>query len=154
MTLDDFVIKFTGKRPDYDNAYGAQCVDLIKLYTTIVIGSTALKGNAVDLAKNPQPADYEYKWNAPFYIPPAGAIAIWNENVGEGYGHAAIVLKSSLMKFTSLDLNWPKGAVVQQITHNYKDVKGFLIPKPRANVDIYNELVDEVREITKKYKKL
>lgn len=28
MTLEEFVKKYNGKKVDYDNAYGAQCVDL------------------------------------------------------------------------------------------------------------------------------
>jgi mannosyl-glycoprotein endo-beta-N-acetylglucosaminidase len=154
MTLDEFVKTYKGKRPDYDGVYGAQCVDLIKLYATKVVGSPALKGNAVDLARNPYPADYGYQWNSPFYIPQPGAIAIWNEKVGEGYGHAAVILEAHLMWFRSLDLNWPKGSAVQEVRHSYKNVKGFLLPKPRANIELYNTLVEELRALAVKYRKM
>jgi len=154
MTLPEFVKKYTGKKPDYDGVYGAQCVDLIKLYAVEVIGSPPPKGNAVDLAKNPLPADYDYKWNAPLFVPSPGTIVIWNEKEGKGYGHAAIILEAHLMWFISLDLNWPEGAPVQQVKHSYKNVKGFLIPKPRVTMELYNQLVDEVRKLSIKYRKV
>ena len=38
MTYDEFVKAYNGKATDYDGAYGAQCVDLIKLYLDKVFG--------------------------------------------------------------------------------------------------------------------
>jgi len=32
MTLGDFIVKHLGKRVDYDGAFGAQCVDLVRQY--------------------------------------------------------------------------------------------------------------------------
>lgn len=154
MTLVEFKMKYMGKKPDYDGVYGAQCVDLIKLYATEVIGSPPLYGDAHTYVKNPLPADYNYHRNSPFYIPSPGEIAIWNTNVGDGYGHAAIVLEAKLMWFVSLDLNWPKGAAVKLVRHNYKNVVGFLNPKPRANLELYNQLVDELLALSVKYRNM
>lgn len=36
MTLDEFVKKYEGKKVDYDGYYGAQCVDLVRLYIRLV----------------------------------------------------------------------------------------------------------------------
>lgn len=36
MTLEKFVKKYEGKKIDYDGAYGAQCVDLARLYIHLV----------------------------------------------------------------------------------------------------------------------
>lgn len=36
MTLDEFVKKYEGKKVDYDGCYGAQCVDLVRLYIHLV----------------------------------------------------------------------------------------------------------------------
>lgn len=36
MTLDKFVKEYEGKKIDYDGSYGAQCVDLVRLYIHLV----------------------------------------------------------------------------------------------------------------------
>ena len=36
MTLDEFVKEYEGKKIDYDGSYGAQCVDLVRLYIHLV----------------------------------------------------------------------------------------------------------------------
>ncbi len=38
MTLDEFVKEYEGKKVDYDYSYGAQCVDLVRLYIHLVWG--------------------------------------------------------------------------------------------------------------------
>ena len=38
MTLDKFVKQYEGKKVDYDGYYGAQCVDLVRLYIRLVWG--------------------------------------------------------------------------------------------------------------------
>lgn len=38
MTLDEFVEECEGKKIDYDGYYGAQCVDLVRLYIRLVWG--------------------------------------------------------------------------------------------------------------------
>lgn len=38
MTLEKFVKQYEGKKIDYDGAYGAQCVDLVRLYIHLVWG--------------------------------------------------------------------------------------------------------------------
>lgn len=38
MTLEKFVKQYEGKKVDYDGYYGAQCVDLIRLYIHLVWG--------------------------------------------------------------------------------------------------------------------
>ena len=55
MTLEEFVKKYNGKKVDYDNAYGAQCVDLFRQYTKECLqikehtGPCATSGGAKDL---------------------------------------------------------------------------------------------------------
>lgn len=36
MTLDEFVKEYEGKKIDYDGYYGAQCVDLVRLYIRLI----------------------------------------------------------------------------------------------------------------------
>jgi hypothetical protein len=154
MTLDEFVAGYTNMRPDADGVYGVQCVDLIKIYCIKVLGVPMIKGNAVDYIKNPQPENFEYHKNTPFYIPKKGMIAIWDENVGDGLGHVAIVLSAGLMRFTSLDLNWPKGEKVITVKHTYIFVAGFLNRKNKEYYSIANELLEEITRVEAKYRKM
>lgn len=37
MTFDQFITKWNGKKADFDNAYGGQCVDLFRFYVQEVL---------------------------------------------------------------------------------------------------------------------
>lgn len=144
LTIEQFEATWQGKFNDFDGALGPQCMDLVEQYNKDVINAPRLFGNAVALANNPQADYYDYIKNTPLYIPPKGAIAVWNKNVGGGNGHCAIVLSANLLTFTSLDQNWPTGTVVHEQLHNYFNVDGFLVakanrpdlPTPSANPDL------------------
>lgn len=129
MTLSEFRAAWNGKFNNLDQALGPQCVDLVEQYNKDVIGAPRIGGNAVDLSKNASPDFYEYAVNTLTYIPPAGAIALWNNKVGEGNGHCSIVLAANIITFKSFDQNWPKGSAVHEQMHSYINVDGFLVPK-------------------------
>ena len=154
MTLDEFKAKYLGQKVEADGQYLYQCVDLIKQYCTDVLQTPVIMGNAVDYSKNPLPAQFEYFVNHLWYIPPRGAIAVWNKEVGAGFGHVSIVLDATIMKFTSLDQNWPTGSPVAQVVHNYTNVSGFLVKRQTDVVSRYNALVDDLRNIAVRYPKL
>ena len=44
MTVDEFITKYNGKKIDYDNVSGCQCVDLAKYYCRDVVGITPPSG--------------------------------------------------------------------------------------------------------------
>ena len=69
------------------------------------------------------------------YIPPRGAIAVWQ---GFQYGHVAIVLSAELMSFISIDQNWNGRQELQRVKHNYTDGAPlyFLEPYNRENIDV------------------
>lgn len=154
MTLDEFLTAHSGKFLDYDGMYPGECVDLIKYYNKQVIGAPQWMGDPKTYIRNPAPAYYEYKENRLLYIPPRGAIAIWNGNVGHGRGHVAIVLTAGIIGFDSIDQNWPKGSAVTQVHHTYNNVLGYLIPRPQDATKIYNMLLDDLRAIVNKYPKI
>jgi len=154
MTIDEFINKYLNQKVELFGDPKYQCVDLVEMYNKEVIGAPALGGNAADFSRNPRPNYYEYFVNHLWYIPPRGAIAIWNKNVGEGNGHCGVVLEASLMKFNSLDQNWPTGSPTAIIQHSYKNVQGFLVPRPQNILTVYNTLVEELRTITTKYTKV
>ena len=154
MTLEEFIKKYKGRAAEFEGIYPNQCMDLIEFYNRDVIGAPRLGGNAKDLISNPRPNFYEYKYNYPWYIPPRGSIAVWNGNVGKGFGHTAIVLEANLLAFKSLDQNWPVGAIVTETDHNYFNVQGFLVPRPLDIRIVYNTLVDDMRSLINKYPRL
>ena len=100
MTLEEFVKKYNGKKVDYDNAYGAQCVDLFRQYTKEALGikehtgSCATSGGAKDLFldydKMPVEKKYFTRSKAKNWIP--GDVLIWDQSPTNKYGHVAIFL--------------------------------------------------------------
>lgn len=154
MTLDEFRTKYLGQKVEFDGIYEYQCVDLVKQFCKDVLNTPPIIGNAIDYNKNPLPQYFEYFINHLWYVPPRGAIAVWNEKVGAGFGHVSIVLTSNIMKFVSLDQNWPKDAPVTEVEHNYTNVSGFLVKRQTDVVSKYNALVDDLRNIAVRYPKL
>ena len=100
MTLEEFVKKYNGKKVDYDNAYGAQCVDLFRQYAKECLGipehtgPCATSGGAKDLFldynKMPVEKKYFYRSTQKNWIP--GDVLIWDQSPTNKYGHVAIFL--------------------------------------------------------------
>lgn len=101
MCLDEYVIKYNGKKIDFDGVYGAQCVDLFRHYSKEYLtipehtGSCSTTGGAKDLyidyPKMPLEKKYFYRISAKKGIF-AGDVAIWDSTETNKYGHVAIVL--------------------------------------------------------------
>ena len=110
MTLEEFVKKYKGKKVDYDNAYGAQCVDLFRQYAKEALnipehtGACSTSGGAKDLYldydKMPIEKKYFSRSKAKSWQP--GDILVWDATEKNKYGHVAIFLAklgSSLLVF-------------------------------------------------------
>ena len=151
MKLEQFVKKHKGKKVEFDGKYDYQCVDLVQFYQRDVLNGPRFSGNAKDYCRNQHPSHYKLHKNDPWYIPPRGSIAVWNTNVGGGFGHNAVVLGASLMRFTSLDQNWPTGAPVSVVRHTYRHVSCFLIPRGRDLLSTYNGLRQELTQLLTKF---
>ncbi len=92
MTLTQFIKKYLGTKVDYDGTFGAQCVDLFRLYCAEVLNvpqPPAVDG-AKDLIKNSGVlavtkdsvlADYS-----------CGDVLIWGATKTNKYGHVAILV--------------------------------------------------------------
>ena len=101
MTLEEFIIKYDGKKVDFDGVYGAQCVDLFRQYTKEVLeikehtGPCATTGGAVDLwldyDKMPIEKKYFEQSNIISRLKP-GDVLIWGPTDKNKYGHVAIFL--------------------------------------------------------------
>lgn len=103
MDLTEFINTYTGRKIDYDGAFGAQCVDLFRQYAKEVLGIKKHTG-AVDGAKDLW-FDYEKMPEKEFFIRiprdygEFGDVAVWDMSETNRYGHVAVVVAS-----TSTDL--------------------------------------------------
>ena len=140
MNYDEFVKAYNGKATDYDGAYGAQCVDLIKLYLDKVFGiKPGSWGNAkyywLNYAEHkPLVEAFSRISNTPSFVPKRGDIMVWNGAKGGGAGHIAICTgEGSTSDFYSYDQNW-NGKEMHRVKHDYDDVYGVLRPKDQSKV--------------------
>jgi len=100
MTLEEFVIKYNGKKVDYDGVFGSQCVDLFRQYCVDVLliaehtGSCQSSGGAKDLFLDyhRMPVEKKYFIRSSSKTCKAGDVLIWNESLTNKYGHVAIYL--------------------------------------------------------------
>lgn len=140
MTYDEFVSAYNGKATDYDGAYGAQCVDLIKMYLNKVFGiKPGSWGNAkyywLNFSKHSElTKNFTKIENTASFVPQAGDIMVWNGNVGGGSGHVAICTgEGNTSEFYSYDQNW-NGKAMHKVKHDYDDVYGVLRPKNQSKI--------------------
>lgn len=96
----DFVNKYIKTKVDYDNAFGAQCVDLFRQYvkevleipehTGAVVGAKDLYEKYEDL---PVEKKHFIRLDAKRHnYAKTGDIAVWGQTSSNIYGHVAIVL--------------------------------------------------------------
>ena len=142
LTLEEFISKWLGKKADYDNAYGGQCVDLFRFYVKEVLGLDQPKsvGGAKEFWSNYETdpilnSNFIKIKNTPEGLPESGDVMLWSARAGDGYGHVAIFLEGDLNKFTSLDQNWPTVSKCTKTEHTYTNVLGWLRPNINLGFD-------------------
>ncbi len=153
MTLNEFIDKWLGKKCDYDNFYGGQCVDLYRMYVKEVLGfpQSPGVGGAAEIWDTADHKYYDFITNEPTAVPQRGDIVIWNRKAGGGFGHVAVFLEGDVNKFTSLDQNWPTLDKVTKTEHDYKNVIGWLRPKKQDNIepDVIAQLQNRIKDLEK-----
>lgn len=95
MKLNDFITKYLGQKVDYDNKFGAQCVDLFRQYCNDVLEIPHTGGveGAKDLYLKYSSLPNEVKYFERVARGPlAGDVAIWDATSSNIYGHVAIVV--------------------------------------------------------------
>lgn len=98
MNLIEFVNHYHGKKVDFDNAWGAQCVDLFRQYCKDVLraGHTGAVDGAKDLflkyADLPQECKYFDRISISNTTPQIGDVLVWDKTSTNKYGHVAICL--------------------------------------------------------------
>ena len=98
MKLDEFINKYINTKVDFDNAFGAQCVDLFRQYCKDVLNipHTGAVEGAKDVFLNYDKLPLEQKYFKKYSIncPKPADVIIWNETKTNKYGHIAIVVSS------------------------------------------------------------
>lgn len=98
MKLDEFINKHINTKVDFDNAFGAQCVDLFRQYCKDVLNipHTGAVEGAKDIFLNYDKLPLEQKYFKKYSTnnPKPADIIIWNETKTNKYGHIAIVVSS------------------------------------------------------------
>lgn len=127
MELTGFVNTYIRLKVDFDNAYGAQCVDLFRQYCVDVLGIDEHTGpveGAADLWRNWQNLPVERKYFtrvASILKAEPGYVAIWDKTPTNQYGHVAIVLADMGNELLVIEQNGfsQKGAELKYRSKNY-----------------------------------
>ena len=106
-----WVQKQVGKSIDYDGAYGAQCVDLVKAYYAY-LGVSPVRGNGVDYTGNSLPAGWERVKGGK---PQPGDILVYSGNGSNPYGHVGIYESDRV----TYHQNFGNNQSVQRVTYRY-----------------------------------
>jgi hypothetical protein len=144
MSFDEFITKWTGKPIDTDNAFGAQCMDLMHKYVEEVLGlpdkSLLAAPSASQAYTNFTATKYFKKIdNTLLGVPNKGDIVFFGPTVGN-WGHVCVYISGSVMGFKSFDQNWPVSSYPHIQDHNYKGVLGWLRPIPQVDDKYLNAL--------------
>jgi hypothetical protein len=134
MNLNEFISEHDNTYVHFDKVWGAQCMDLFRVYVEKV-----LKFNQTPLVRNAyavwltNSSDFERIKNAPDNFPLPGDIVIWHWRYG-GTGHIAIAVdgctSTKLICFSQNDPTNSKARIREYKNYNY--VLGWL--RPRNNV--------------------
>lgn len=146
MTLDAFIKKYLGKATDYDGAYSAQCVDLIKMYLKYVFDITPKSiGNAHtyfnDFTLHPfLNKNFVRIKNSPKFIPMKGDICVFGKKFSSSHncGHIGIATENcTLTKVVMYDQNATGNNDAMKVTEwSYsRDFLGVLRPIHREGID-------------------
>lgn len=131
MNLSKFISEYEGKYVHWDKVHGAQCVDLVRMYVSKVLGDVYQFPPvriAYDIWNKYPKAYYERIKNAPTNFPLPGDIVIWHWAYG-GTGHIAIVIEADVNSFTCLTQNDPKNKPAIKKVYKYSwMVLGWLHP--------------------------
>lgn len=135
--VDDFVDKYKGKTKGFptDSQYPGECLSIAKLYMQEGWGfyppASGCNGARCYWSLFPDPLStyFEKVAYTPGMIPKKGWVAVWNEKVGNGFGHIDIVVEAiNPLTFVGFDQNW-NGKQCHLVEHTYGNIYGFLKPK-------------------------
>jgi hypothetical protein len=117
-----------------------ECANVPKDYSEHLFKISWIKiinwGHAKDLFNN----SFDEYWNKIIYspgkIPPRGSVICWNQNMGGGFGHIAVVLEADAYSFTVIEQDGFKNVLAYQKSYqSYANVIGWLLPKLPSQIN-------------------
>lgn len=126
----DFFNRWMNRKVDYDGYFGAQCVDLYRVYCQFleIPQSPPVRG-AANIWDTYLQDKFDRIPNTLTAIPQEGDIVIWSSKLN-GYGHVAICQSGNYWNLTCFGQNWPVGSACHFQKTGYRYVLGWLRLKP------------------------
>lgn len=132
MDLQTFINQYKGKHVDFDGAYGAQCVDIVKFWEQ-ANGWPVITGNANQVPNNAPRDRYDWIPNSLTAVPKPGDIVVFDKGLFGPNGHIGIFVSGNALTLTCFEQNNPLGAPCQLMAHPlYRGVVGWLRAKAPA----------------------
>jgi len=134
MDLSQFIKEYENKFVHYDTVYGAQCMDLARVYVREVLGDQYQfppVGIAYEVWNKYPKAHYDRIKNSPTNFPLPGSIVLWHWAYG-GTGHIAVAAEGCDRKtLLCVTQNDPKNSptIIKRYKYNWM-VLGWLQPIP------------------------
>ncbi len=127
-----FMNQSLGKTLTAPGGLGGRCVDLINVYLMLCFGLPHVWLNAVDW-QHVSLAGWSWVPNGPSNYPLDRAIVVWGATPAHAIGtdgHIALSVDADASFLLTMDQNWPTGAPVQIVEHDYIGVLGWHTPPP------------------------
>lgn len=126
IDLTAFIGKYLGVPNVGDTPINnGQCTGLVEKWLDDN-GKRHIWGNAKDLLVNAIGSPFVVTYNTPLNAPRPGAIVVWNETWGQGFGHTAIVVAANRNRLVVFEQNNPLGAACLVATHDYRGIVGWV----------------------------
>lgn len=132
MDLAEFIAKYEMKFVHFDDMYGAQCMDLYRVYVREVLGfeQSALVRNAAAVYHNYPAKHWERIANGRTNFPLPGDVVIWSKWYSRSLtGHIAIAESATINDLVCFSQNDPGGSPAILKRYNYRHVLGWLHPR-------------------------
>lgn len=125
-SLSTFLCNYLGRANvgDTDENRG-ECVGLVQCWLD-ELQTPHIWGNAKDLLANADVKAYRVYHNLPSNYPVPGDVIVWDEHMGGGYGHCAVVVAANIHYVGFLEQNNPEGNGCRLSTSTYVHVLGWL----------------------------
>ncbi len=154
MTLSDFITKYTGKYVEYHSYNPAaknQCTDLANAYIDEVLGLPAIIGTNAQDFPSKRGTNFDWIVNTPTGLPSKGDLMIFKS--ADKVGHISIFIEGNLSTFRSFDQNYPTGSACKIVSHNYKNVLGWMRAKKgsMATVQVDSKVFEELVSKSSKF---
>lgn len=144
--VTNFFNKYNGKPVRFGGSTNTtpQCTDLAAQYNTEVVGAPNVSDGlgAKQWFANASRSFYTPILNTPSFVPQRGDIAVWNEKLGNTYGHVSICTgEGNADYFMSMDQNWG-GQYAHYVKHNYLPIGSVNFLRPKKDVNFDQEAFD------------